>query len=109
MRWPTICSMVFPDDIGEPATIEELDALSGKRRKARLYAIKDAWLAHFISRWRPTSAARIISVGACGRTTPANVISRALSATDAAWIRHSRLAPRARSTCPAGFRGPTSF
>jgi hypothetical protein len=33
---------VFRDDIGEPATIEELDALSGKKRKARLDAIKDA-------------------------------------------------------------------
>jgi hypothetical protein len=33
---------VFRDDIGEPATIEELDALSGKKRRARLEAIKDA-------------------------------------------------------------------
>ncbi|MDZ7753189.1 MAG: nucleotidyl transferase AbiEii/AbiGii toxin family protein [Gammaproteobacteria bacterium] len=33
---------VFRDDIGEPATIEELDALSGKKRRARLDAIKDA-------------------------------------------------------------------
>lgn len=33
---------VFRDDIGEPATIEELDALSGKKRSARLDAIKNA-------------------------------------------------------------------
>jgi len=33
---------VFRDDIGEPATIEELEALSGKKRKARLDAIRDA-------------------------------------------------------------------
>jgi hypothetical protein len=33
---------VFRDDIGEPATIEELDALSDKKRRARLEAIKDA-------------------------------------------------------------------
>lgn len=33
---------VFRDDIGEPATIEELEELSGKKRKARLEAIKDA-------------------------------------------------------------------
>ena len=33
---------MFRDDIGEPATIEELDALSGKKRRARLEAIKDA-------------------------------------------------------------------
>ena len=33
---------VFRDDIGEPATIEELDKLSGKKRNARLEAIKDA-------------------------------------------------------------------
>ncbi|WP_095203694.1 nucleotidyl transferase AbiEii/AbiGii toxin family protein [Mesorhizobium carmichaelinearum] len=37
---------VFRDDIGEPATIEELDALSGKKRKARLDAIKDACRAY---------------------------------------------------------------
>jgi hypothetical protein len=33
---------VFRDDIGEPATIEELDALSGNKRRARLDAIKEA-------------------------------------------------------------------
>ncbi|WP_027579323.1 nucleotidyl transferase AbiEii/AbiGii toxin family protein [Bradyrhizobium sp. Ai1a-2] len=37
---------VFRDDIGEPATIEELDALSGKKRRARLDAIKDACQAY---------------------------------------------------------------
>lgn len=37
---------VFRDDIGEPATIEELDTLSGKKRKARLDAIKDACKAY---------------------------------------------------------------
>ncbi|MBX4962674.1 nucleotidyl transferase AbiEii/AbiGii toxin family protein [Rhizobium binae] len=37
---------VFRDDIGEPATIEELEELSGKKRKARLEAIKDACKAY---------------------------------------------------------------
>src|SRR5258707_8123587 len=37
---------LFRDDIGEPATIEELDALSGKKRRARLDAVKDACQAH---------------------------------------------------------------
>lgn len=37
---------VFRDDIGEPATIEELDALSGKKRRARLDAIKAACKAY---------------------------------------------------------------
>lgn len=37
---------VFRNDIGEPATIEELDALSGKRRRARLNAIGDACKAY---------------------------------------------------------------
>jgi hypothetical protein len=37
---------VFRDDIGEPATIAELDALSGKKRRARLDAIKDACQAY---------------------------------------------------------------
>uniref|UniRef100_A0A9E8CNP1 Nucleotidyl transferase AbiEii/AbiGii toxin family protein n=1 Tax=Bosea sp. NBC_00436 TaxID=2969620 RepID=A0A9E8CNP1_9HYPH len=33
---------VFRGDIGEPATIEELEGLSGNKRRARLDAIKDA-------------------------------------------------------------------
>jgi len=33
---------VFRDDIGAPASIEELDALSGQKRRARLDAIKNA-------------------------------------------------------------------
>jgi hypothetical protein len=37
---------VFRDDIGAAATIEELDALSGKKRRARLDAIKDACQAY---------------------------------------------------------------
>lgn len=37
---------VFRDDIGEPATIDELNALSGKKRKARLDAIRDACRAY---------------------------------------------------------------
>jgi hypothetical protein len=37
---------VFRDDIGEPATIEELHALSGNKRRARLDAIKDACQAY---------------------------------------------------------------
>lgn len=37
---------VFRDDIGEAATIEELDALSGKKRRARLDAIKGACQAY---------------------------------------------------------------
>jgi Nucleotidyl transferase AbiEii toxin, Type IV TA system len=37
---------VFRNDIGEPATIEELDALSGKKRLARLDAIKNACQAY---------------------------------------------------------------
>lgn len=37
---------VFRDDIGEAATIDELEELSGKKRKARLEAIKDACKAH---------------------------------------------------------------
>jgi hypothetical protein len=37
---------VFRDDIGEPATIKELDALSGKKRRARLDSIRDACKAY---------------------------------------------------------------
>ena len=37
---------VFRDDIGEPAAIEELNSLSGKKRRARLDAIKDACQAY---------------------------------------------------------------
>lgn len=41
---------VFRDDIGEPATIEELEALSGKKRHARLDAIKNACKAYINGR-----------------------------------------------------------
>lgn len=37
---------VFRDDIGEPATIEELNALSGNKRRDRLDAIKEACQAY---------------------------------------------------------------
>ena len=37
---------VFRDDIGESATIEELNALTGNQRRARLDAIKEACQAH---------------------------------------------------------------
>ncbi len=37
---------VFRDDIDAPATVAELEALSGKKRKARLDAIKDACQAY---------------------------------------------------------------
>jgi hypothetical protein len=37
---------VFRNDIGEPATIEELNALSGKKRQTRLDAIKYACQAY---------------------------------------------------------------
>ena len=37
---------VFRDDIGEPATIEELEALSRNKRRARLDAIKEACQAY---------------------------------------------------------------
>lgn len=37
---------VFREDIGEPASVEELEALSGKKRAARLEAIKTACQAH---------------------------------------------------------------
>src|SRR5262249_27763867 len=33
---------VFREDIGEPATVEELEALSGKKRQAQLDAIRTA-------------------------------------------------------------------
>ena len=41
---------MFRDDLGEPASIEELEALSGKKRRARLDAIG--------SRVRPSSTGR---------------------------------------------------
>lgn len=37
---------VFRDDIGEPATIEELEALSRNKRRARLDTIKEACQAY---------------------------------------------------------------
>ncbi len=39
---------VFRGDLGEPASVEELEALSGKKRRARLNAIRDACRAYVI-------------------------------------------------------------
>lgn len=33
---------MFRDDLNEPASVEELEALSNKKRRARLDAIRDA-------------------------------------------------------------------
>jgi len=38
---------VFRDDLGKPASVEDLEALSGKKRRARLDAIKEACQAFF--------------------------------------------------------------
>lgn len=43
---------VYRNDLGERASVEELEALSGKQRKAKLEAIRDACRAY--ARWRPT-------------------------------------------------------
>lgn len=43
---------VFRDDLGAAATIAELDALSGKKRKARLDAIRDACRAYILGDMR---------------------------------------------------------
>ncbi|CAN5421658.1 nucleotidyl transferase AbiEii/AbiGii toxin family protein [soil metagenome] len=40
---------VFRQDIGQPASIEELESLSGKKRRARLDAIRDACRAYIDS------------------------------------------------------------
>src|SRR6266404_9518471 len=37
---------VFRDDLGQPADVAELDALSGKKRRARLEAIRNACQAY---------------------------------------------------------------
>ena len=37
---------VFRDDLDEPATVEDLEALSNKKRRARFDAIRDACRAY---------------------------------------------------------------
>jgi hypothetical protein len=51
---------VFRGDIGAPATIAELEALSGKKRKARLDAIRDACQA-YINGPLPDALSEILS------------------------------------------------
>lgn len=41
---------VFRDDLDEPASIEELEALSNKKRRAGLDAIRDASRAYITGR-----------------------------------------------------------
>jgi hypothetical protein len=45
---------VFRDDLGEAASVEELEALSGKRRRAKLDAIRDACRAYITGPLRET-------------------------------------------------------
>jgi hypothetical protein len=47
---------VFRSDIGEPAPLEELEALSGKKRRARLDAIREACRQHIHSQLHPQLA-----------------------------------------------------
>ena len=51
---------VFRDDLGEPASIEELEALSNKKRRARLDAIRDACRAYIRGPLRDFLDARLV-------------------------------------------------
>ncbi len=50
---------VFREDIGQPATVAELEALSGKKRAARLDAIREACQAYILGPLRDRLAALI--------------------------------------------------
>ena len=50
---------VFRDDLDEPASVEDLEALSNKKRHARLDAIRDACRAYITGRLRTFLATRL--------------------------------------------------
>jgi len=45
---------VFRDDLGQPATVEQLESLTGKQRRRRLEEIRDACRAYLSDQLRPT-------------------------------------------------------
>ncbi|RWB69726.1 nucleotidyl transferase AbiEii/AbiGii toxin family protein [Mesorhizobium sp.] len=59
---------VFRDDLAEPASVEELEALSNKKRRARLDAIRNACRAYIIGPLREFLAEQIAdATGGAGR------------------------------------------
>lgn len=59
---------VFRDDLHEPASVEELEALSNKKRRAKLDAIRDACRAYIIGPLREFLAAQLAdATGGVGR------------------------------------------
>lgn len=59
---------VYRDDLGEEASVEELEVLSAKRRRARLDAIRDACRAYVTGSLRRTLAERVAeATGGAGR------------------------------------------
>jgi predicted nucleotidyltransferase component of viral defense system len=50
---------IFRDDLGQAAGVEEIEALSGKQRRKRLYGIKAAAQAHVNGAMRAQVAARL--------------------------------------------------
>jgi len=65
---------VFRDDLDEPASVEELEALSNKKRRARLDAIRDACRAYITGPLRELLAEQLADltggVGASRSTRP---------------------------------------
>lgn len=53
---------VFRDDLGEPASVEELEALSNKKRRAKLDAIRDACRAYITGPLNQFLAAQLAEV-----------------------------------------------
>lgn len=59
---------IFRDDLGQPVSVEELEALSGRRRRARLEAIRDACHAYVTGPLRDSLAALVAdATGGDGR------------------------------------------
>ena len=61
---------VFRDDLGEPASIDDLEALSGKKRRARLDAIRAACQAFINGRFLKTFDAVVTGVMRSARVAP---------------------------------------
>jgi hypothetical protein len=58
---------VFRDDLEEPASVEELEALSNKKRRAKLDAIRDACRAYITGPLREFLAAQLADVTSWSR------------------------------------------
>jgi len=97
---------IFRDDLGQGASVGDLEALSGKKRRARLDAIKAASQTHVTSTMRSQVAARLrATMHAAGLSPTAARVEPDPDDQDERPLDHQRRQQRAGSGRRTGMRG----